>query len=224
MQRHAPAPFLATGPFRARNLSLLDRLFYLETSIYWLTGPFLILMLLVPIVFWFTGVSVLHARTDEAFLVLGPRIVAGYVLGYWLSEGKLLPPITTIQKVLPVFHLTATIAKSLVRPFGNPFKVTIKGQNRSGVVVQWSMLWIFLTLAGALFVGMFINLTGYHETVALGEFTALDVFWSLYTLFVLVACALACVELPKKERDTYDEVLRADVGGTVKGLARRFFQ
>jgi cellulose synthase (UDP-forming) len=215
--------YLKTGPFRAPGLSLLDRLFYLETIVYWLVYPFIVLLLVAPIVFWYTGMSAIPGYGEEAFFLLVPRFAAGYILGYWLSNKKLIPPITTLHKALPAFHLTAAIIKSLLKPFGAPFKVTLKGQSRAGVVVQWGFLWIFLVLAGALLAAMAINLTGYHEVVEVSEFTALDVFWSAYSLAVLLLCSLACIEQPRPSNMPRGETDRGSPLGTVKALAARLF-
>ncbi len=145
---------MKTGPFRAEGLSLVDRLFYVEPIIYWFTFPFLVLLIVAPIIFWHTGVPAIQGRSEGVWLLLIPRFLAGYILIYWLSDRKVMPPITAINKILPAFHLTAALAKALVCPFGSPFKVTAKGQDRDGVVVQWGLLSIFLLLFLALFSGM----------------------------------------------------------------------
>lgn len=216
-------PYLKTGPFRGKGLTLLDRLFYLEPVVYWLTYPFVVLLLIAPLIFWLTGVSALTARGDEALLVILPRFIAGYVLAYWLSLWKVIPPITMIHKVLPAFHLTAAIAKALVRPFGSPFKVTTKGLARDRVVVQWGFVWIFAGLAAALLGAMAVNLTGFCEVVTVGEFTAVDVFWSAYSLVMLVLCALVCVELPKRSDAAESEVERASPGRSLRAVVARLF-
>ena len=215
--------FIATGPFRARGLGLLDRLFYLEAIAFWFTYPFVALVLLAPLLFWYTGVSALAANGDEALLVILPRFVAVCVLTYWLSLGKVLPPIAMIHKALPAFHLTAAIFKALVQPFGVPFRVTAKGESRDRVVVQWPFLWIFLALGAALAWGMFMNLSGYCEVVAIGTFTALDVFWSVYCLLVLVLCAFACVELPRRRDAPQGEAVRASPLAALRAVLRRLF-
>ena len=216
--------FLATGPFRGR-LSLLQRLFYLETIVYWLTFPFTVLLLLAPIVYWFTGVAALNGTSDNLLLVLIPHFVASYILVFWLSHRKVMPPITMVQRCLAAFHLTAALAKSAVQPFGSPFKVTSKGQNRDKVVVQWSVLWIFLTLGLALVLGMVMNLSGFYVVVPLNDVTAVDVAWSGLTLLLLSLCGMACVERPKGDGylDARGEVRRASLTATAAAVFKRLF-
>ena len=103
----------------------------------------------------------------------------------------MLPIVTTVHKALPAFHLTATVLKSLVAPFGRPFQVTAKGLARDRVVVPRRIAWLYLALAGMLLVGMVLNLTGWCEVVTIGELTPLDVAWSVYSLLLLALCFLA---------------------------------
>ncbi len=167
--------FLKTGPFLSPRLTLVQRLFYAETILYWLTFPFLVLLVIAPIVQWTTGVPALRATTADVFLIILPRILSRTVIMYWLSEGKVVPLVSTVGKVVPAFHLTAALFKSLVSPFGTPFKVTAKGQSRNGVVIHWSLFGLFAGLATILATAMLGNLFGFFEVVAFGEVTPLDV-------------------------------------------------
>lgn len=216
--------FLPTGPFRGR-LSLLQRLFYLETVVYWLTFPFTVLLLLAPIVYWFTGVAALQGADDKLLLVLIPRFLASYILVYWLSHRKVMPPITMVQRCLAAFHLTAALAKAIVQPFGSPFKVTAKGQDRDRVVIQWSILRIFVALGVALVLGMVMNLSGFYTVVPINDLTAVDVAWSGLTLLLLSLCGMACVERPKGADylEASCEVHRASLRATAVAIVKRLF-
>ena len=214
-------PHLATGPFRGSGLSLLDRLFYIEPCFFWMTYPFLVMVLFAPIIFWYTGVPAIVTQGDDGALVMGPRFLASCVLGYWLSHRKAILPIALVHKTLPAFHITFAIAKVLIKPFGVPFKVTTKGEVRDKVVVQWSFLWIFIGLSAVLLGGMAMNLTGFYEVVEVGEFTAIDVFWTLVCLVVYLLCAFVCIELPKPRVEPEYEVERASPLGSLKAVLAR---
>jgi cellulose synthase (UDP-forming) len=216
--------FLRTGPFRGQ-LSLLQRLFYAETILYWLTFPFVVLLLTAPILFWYTGLTALQSTGDSILLVMIPRLLASYILIYWMSHGKVMPPITMVHRCLCAFHLTAALAKALANPFGRPFQVTAKGQARDAVVVQWSILWIFAGLGSALLGGMLINLTGFYQVVPITDLTLVDIVWSMITLLLLALCSLVCIELPKNERylDARREVRRASLTGTAAAILKRLF-
>ena len=173
-------------------------LFRSETILYWLTFPFLILLLVAPIVQWFTGVPAMHATAADVLLIVVPRVLSRCVIMYWLSEGKVMPLVGTVGKVVPAFHITLVVFQSMWNPFGAPFRVTTKGQSRDGVIVHWRLFGVFAGLAGMLVLGMFVNLLGFYEVVALSDVTPLDVGWSLASLLVLTLAAMACVELPPR--------------------------
>jgi len=213
--------FLKTGPFLAPRLTILQRLYYFETVLYWLTFPFLIALLFAPIIQWYTGVSALHATTDDMLAIILPRVIARAAVMYWLSEGKMVPVVGTVGKVVPAFHLTLAMFKSIFNPFGTPFKVTTKGQSRDGVIVHWSLFGLFAGLAALLAAGMLGNLLGYHEVVAVGDLTPLDVFWSLGSILILCLSAMVCVELPPAPEG--EEVHRARLGATATAVMKRLF-
>ena len=104
-----------------------------------------------------------------------------------------------------------------------PFKVTVKGEVRDRVTVQWPLFLLFMAIAAEFVTGMLLNYLGLHNAVDLGDMTALNVAWSLYSLLVVLLCALACVEFPKG-RDYVNpraEVLHSSVGSAVRALLTR---
>src|SRR5262249_55434048 len=145
--------FVATGPFRGRH-KLLDRIFYLEGFFYWFGFLFVLLLILAPIIFWTTGVPAIAGPPDEALLILLPRLIARALIVYWLSESKAPPIVINIGKVLPAFHLSATVIKALVSPFSATFNVTDKGHSRDRVVIRWPLFVAFLSVAALSLLGM----------------------------------------------------------------------
>jgi cellulose synthase (UDP-forming) len=152
-----------------------------------------------------------------------PRFIATYLLTYWLSLGKVIPPITAVHKMLAAFHVSAALAKAVFRPFGRPFQVTAKGLARDRVVVQWPILRIFLMFGVALMAGMAMNLTGYHQVVPRNELTPFDVAWGLYTLILLGLCALVCIELPRPVGAPDREVRHGHWRQAATAVLRRVF-
>jgi hypothetical protein len=64
-----------------------------------------------------------------------PRIIGVYVIMYWLSDGKVMPVVSTVHKMLPAFHLAREVGKFFFAPLDSPFNVTTKGQCRDQ---RWS--------------------------------------------------------------------------------------
>jgi cellulose synthase (UDP-forming) len=214
--------FIATGPFRGHH-RLLDRIFYLEGFFYWFGFFFVALLILAPLVFWCTGVPAIAGPAEEALLVLLPRLTARALLIYWLSETKLAPIVINIGKVLPAFHLSATVIKALLSPFSATYKVTDKGHSRNRVVIRWPLFSGFLSIAGLGLLAMLLNLSGFLDLVPISELTPLNVTWTLFSSLVCLAAALACVELPKGKDylENGTEVQRSQPAKIVFALVRR---
>ncbi len=161
--------------FGRARVSLINRLSFFDTILYWSFGPAYKLMLLsVPIVWWFTGISALHASTGDLLLWMGPMVAANYLFMGYLSGNRSLPIMSDVTQVLTAFVICRTVLTGLIRPFGRPFKVTAKGLSSSGTTVQWKLLWPFAVMALASVGGLGLNVsrfslthgaTGYSSTV-----------------------------------------------------------
>jgi cellulose synthase (UDP-forming) len=95
--------------------------------------------------------------------------------------------------------LVRTIAVGLVRPFGQPFRVTAKGLSTERVTVQWSIMLPLVTVAVATFGGIWINMAPSGGAFGRPGFT-INLFWSLFNIMVLAIAGAVCVELPRRRR------------------------
>jgi cellulose synthase (UDP-forming) len=84
--------WLPYGAFRAPGLSLLERLFYLEMPLYWVSQfLFLALMMFAPLAYFWAGVPVFSAPLDDAVSYVVPRIFVVAAVTYWISGGRIMP-------------------------------------------------------------------------------------------------------------------------------------
>ena len=204
------------------GLSLLNRLFYLDTMVYWLTYPFTLLILIAPIIFWSTGLPALECDAWAAFVLLVPYAMTRAMIAYWLSGRKTPPIVTIVAKTVPVFQVSLAIVSTFIYPFGRPFQVTAKGLPRSGPKICWPIFLPFVFLIGKLLLALLSNLAGYRGAVIINEFTAFDIVWALYSLVILTLSALACVDLPQRPSEGA-EVDHCDLGASFRALVARLF-
>ena len=207
------------GPARLR---LVSRASSFDGVLYWSgTFPFKIMMISAPLTYWWTGTSVMQCAPSELAFWLLPSALGGIAFMTFYSDLRVLPLITDAMQLLPAFVIMRTVATGLIRPFGRPFKVTAKGVSTEKVTVQWRLLLPFAALALATALGMVFNLPRYSPLLASHSY-AVNVFWSLFNILVLLIVMCACVELPKRRfeaRFPTDEAARL-VGRTSAARCR----
>lgn len=192
------AIWLPYGPLRAPHLRLVDRLLYLEMPLYWVSQYGLLAMIvLAPAVYFWTGVPVFRSPLDEATAHVVPRIVASGLVTYWISEGKVMPIVTDVTKLVAIVYIIAAMLSLIFNPRGKPFDPTNKGQAREDVIVNWDIMWPFLVTAALVAAGLLRNLLSDAGPVEWNEFLAANVLLGFYSLTLLFLTCLACVDWPK---------------------------
>jgi cellulose synthase (UDP-forming) len=186
------------GPARIRFIS---RVAFFDSVLYWVSSAwFKLTLLAAPIVFWFTGTSVVRATPADLLYWLAPVVAANFLFVLNLSEKHVLPVLTDVTQFLTMFAVAGTVVTGLLHPFGRAFKVTSKGISSSRITVQWSILARFGGIAFLTILGMIINsfsFSPYHGHPGY----SLTVFWSLANAFMLCLACIVCVEPPKRRVD-----------------------
>jgi len=188
---------LKDGPLRGEGYSLIDRLHYVHGMLHWIGKPFLLLMLVAPVLYWYFGIAAFYT-TPEQFLFYGlPALIGFWFYGPWITERKTLPIFTEVTQLVAAYAVTMTIISACFRPFGRPFKVTAKGLDRSKVVVHWKLAGFFIALMLCLQAGA-VN-TVLHAEMSGG--TVFNLGWTLIALVLDLAAIMACVDLPRLRRE-----------------------
>lgn len=188
---------LKDGPLRGDGYSLIDRLHYLHGMLHWIGKPFLLLMLIAPVLYWYFGVAAFYT-TPEQFMFYGvPALIGFWFYGPWITDRKTLPIFTEVTQLVAAYAVTRTMISACIRPFGRPFKVTAKGLDRSKVVVHWKLASFFIVL-------MMCLMAGAVNTVMTAEMSGGIVFnlaWTLIALMLDLAAIIACVDLPRPRQE-----------------------
>jgi cellulose synthase (UDP-forming) len=181
--------------------SWINRLAYFDSVLYWISvSAFKLALLAAPIIFWFTGAAVIRATGADLLYYLAPMVAANLLFMSAVSENRVLPIMTDISQMLMAFFVVRTVISGLVRPFGRGFKVTAKGLSSDRSTVQWRIIWPILLLGFLTLTGVLSNLAQFNAHRA-GAGYVLNVFWSLFNIFMLTAAAVICIEPPKRRRE-----------------------
>lgn len=187
------------GPLRRSRLRPIDRLGMIDAFLYWATTyPFRLACLVVPLFYWFLGITVVNASVTGVFSYFLPYYLFGSLVLNWISGGLILPVLNDVSQLLGAAEISKAAAQGLLRPRGHKFKVTAKGGDRTRTVVQWPILRPLLVLLALNLGGLlFSSLTGVVFERDPGTGRAVILFWSLYNVVVLVVTMAVCVEAPR---------------------------
>ena len=208
------------GPLSRGRLPLAYRISLLDALLYWAASfPFKLLCLLVPIIYWFTGLTVGTAPAAEILRYFVPYYAAVMITLYWVTGGLVQPILTDVSHVLTMPAALRATVGGLLRPRGRRFEVTQKGGRRDRVRVQWAMLGRFGLLAGLTLAGMLYgSLADYAPGRQPVGSIAIILFWSVYNIIVLLLAMSVCIELPRyrrEERFRTSELVSVIAGGRV---------
>lgn len=207
------------GPFSKGPTPWLMRFHTMDTVLFWTVGSLVkVLGLLVPVLYWWLGLTVIQTDLPSIISHLAPYWVGCVVFLGWVSRGTNLP---VMAEAVGLLVAKEALKASWIGLFGSrnqKFQVTAKGTNRDKVVVQWGLITPYLLMILA-------TLGGLGWRVLMGplpgtppDIEAMNLFWSLYNCLVLFIACMICVEQPRfrsEERFIADEqVTLIDSGGT----------
>ena len=206
--------YLRGGPFRAKGLTLLDRLFFLDPILFYLSYFWPFLILTAPGIYWWTGIPPFNAEVGHLITMIVPRMAMSMIVMYWLSGRRVVPIVSELGRVVGIFYFIPAIVRGLLDPFGHKFRVTLKGETREKYVVQWEAMRGFLTLIGLTILGMLINLTPWGVRWLVWDTNTPQVIaFSIFDFWLIFLAMLICVERPSDASTRFE---RAATTGSVR--------
>ncbi len=192
----------------AARLGVANRLSCLDGASYWIfTFPFKIMLISAPLVFWWTGTSVINANIQDIIYWLAPAIAASMAFMAMYGGNRIMPVLTDVSQLLSAFVIIRTVFKAIFRPWGHPFEVTTKGRAANSISLQWGIAVPFGLMALATMIGMLLHLTPFSPLKIVSGY-ALNVLWSMISIAVLLLTVHVCAEPPARrlhERFLTDE-------------------
>ena len=192
--------FVKEGPLRAKGLTILQRILFAPYG--WIMQPLTrIVLLLVPIVYlWFGLLPLYFTSTKELLAYQIPMLLAFAFSMQWLAQRKYVPIISTAIGVFTMFRLLPVVLSSLIKPFGEPFRVTPKGSG-SHTGVDWGVFTATAVLTTITVSGLVINLVPEHQIIPTKQFFPYAFFWSSLNVIMLIICMLICFDAPRRRKE-----------------------
>lgn len=210
------------GPFRAKGLTVIDRLYYFDISFYWLTHIHLVILLIAPILYGFFGLVVFQCTTEQLFLVLIPKGIFSAALFYWISQGRCMPLIIQVQKTLPVFSVIDSIFTGLFFPDSATFNVTPKEASYGNRTIHWRLAAPFIVLGCLTAASLAVTLLQTFTRFDWSDYVVFNTMLSAYSITTIFLCCLACVDKPM-QKTPENICAEGSLLDTVTAVSKRVF-
>jgi cellulose synthase (UDP-forming) len=199
--------FLAAGPL-GRNLTLMQRLLFLPT--HWLTQSLMLLLTIIaPLVFLWTGVLPLVNVTPEAVLYYLLPMMLAVAGGIWaFAPRQYFPFAAQVHGTFQSFKILPTVLLTIAKPFGHVFKVTPKGAFAKKSHYDRRIFWTAATLMAATILGLAINARSEWRIIGQAGLLPMVACWAAINIVVLFLVCMMSLQAPVRrgeERFKLDE-------------------
>jgi cellulose synthase (UDP-forming) len=174
------------------------RLWTMEPFLRWgYTSAIRLIFMLIPLVFWFTGVAPFEAPAWQILICSFPLLVFNRVYVSWLSRGTQLPILAQAGGLLSTVAVLPAFLKGLFVRHDHRFVVTDKGVLQTGIVVHWKTLRWFVGYAALTIGGVIYQHVRPTEMIPTTVMYIAYV-WTAVNLAIVVIAAYPCLELPRR--------------------------
>ncbi|TVQ37859.1 MAG: glycosyltransferase [Geminicoccaceae bacterium] len=188
--------FCRQGPLGAPGLSLAQRIAFLP--LYWGFGlPTRVFLSLLPAAFlWFGLTPIPGAGAFEIMAYLLPVVLLALLASNWLMPGSYMPIVSAAHHFYLGLRLLPTVFATMLRPFGEPFRVTPKGRLTEAGSDGFAIV-AALAIAGFNLGGIVLQLDA--DRVRLGDPAMADlaVYWALCNVFTMLVVFTLAIERPR---------------------------
>ncbi len=190
-----------SGPLSKKaNIGLLDRVFLIETFLYWSAAhAFRLLGMIVPVAYLLFNVVAVNVHVTDFLAHYLPCFIGQAIVITWLTQGRVMPVMSDVVQLVAAPAIIRAVVSGLVKPQNQKFQVTAKGGERSRRFIEWTMLRTFATLLVLTLVGVvYCFLTGIGPEYPGASVLAL--FWSWFNIVILTIACYICIEQPRQRK------------------------
>jgi cellulose synthase (UDP-forming) len=197
--------YLAAGPLGS-HLTIVQRLLFLPT--HWLSQGLLLLMAIIaPLVFLWTGVEPLVNVTTASVLYYLVPMVLAVVGGIWVyAPHQYFPLAAQVLGTFQSFKLLPTVLSTMVKPSGHVFKVTPKGRGAGHSGYDQNIFWTALGMMGLTVAGLYINTVPDWRIVTQMSLLPMVAIWSSINVIVLFLICMLSLQAPIRRAEERFEI------------------
>jgi cellulose synthase (UDP-forming) len=192
--------YLAAGPL-GWALTPMQRLMFLPT--HWISqGLMLLLAVIAPLVFLWTGVlPFVNVTTEAAIYYLAPMMLA-VVGGTWVyAPRQYFPFASQVLGTFQSFRILPSALKTLVKPFGHLFKVTPKGRDAAHAHYERGIFWTAAGLMALTVLGLIVNTIPEWQIITKSGLLPTVAFWCAINVVVLFLVCMMSLQAPLRRAE-----------------------
>jgi cellulose synthase/poly-beta-1,6-N-acetylglucosamine synthase-like glycosyltransferase len=192
--------FLKNGVF-GRGLPLFYRLMFLPN--YWAVQlPARIAYVVIPLVFLLTGLApILVPDPWQLAGHLLPAIIGSLGLICWVGRAGYVPILSDAAGLFMAIRVAPATLRSLLRPFGTPFRVTPKGVAARGQAADRAVMLTCLSLLALTLAAVIVNANPAWRVIDDRNGLTLGAFWAIWNAVVIGLAALIARDKPRRRSD-----------------------
>ena len=199
--------YLAAGPL-GRDLTFMQRLLFLPT--HWLSQSLVLLLIIIaPLVFLWTGVLPLVNVTPEAVLYYQLPMMLAVAGGIWaFAPRQYFPFAAQVHGTFQSFKILPTVLMTMAKPFGHVFKVTPKGAGAKNADYDRTIFWTAASLIALTILGLVINTRPEWRIIGQSGLLPIVACWAAINIVVLFLICMMSLQAPVRrgeERFKLDE-------------------
>ena len=188
--------FASTNPLTVPGLTGIQRLIHLSGPIHYIPFVSRFFCLLLPLLYFFFGIVPLDTSAEMLLVFFLPYWVCQALSLSWLTGGHRSAFWSEVYETMLCFPMTLTVLSTFWKPFGKPFKVSAKGQTKSGLTLNPFVgipLMVLLGLYLPAITYAIVNAAWYPSR----SIFALAIGWSIYSMILLWLSLQASLDVPQ---------------------------
>lgn len=183
------------NPITLPGLTVMQRLLYLSSLIYWYFGIFKLIFILAPIVYLIFGIPSLQASLTGILIFWMPYFLVSSIVETVFLEKRMKRFWSNIYETSVAPFLAPAVLLETLTKRHIPFKVTPKGIVSQRMKINFFFAFPHLILLGLSITALIMGLIRYWNGDKEG--TIINLFWLIYNLIIIIPTVLLSIERPK---------------------------
>ena len=208
------AVYLPEGPL-GPGLRLLHRITFLP--LHWISQSLVYTAaMLTPPIYLLTGMApLLNANTPTILHYQFPAILGAMMVMQLFAKSAFVPLVQAAHAVLQAFRLLPVVIGTLIKPHGHVFKVTPKGADAQGLLLDRPTMGVALAIIGTTAVGLALNVWPETRIISSDALIPVVATWAVVNILVLaVVASIAMARPPRRTEERFSLDLPCRVHST----------